>query len=214
MKKILIIGGNGLGISVAEFIEECSEYQVLGYLNDFEKIGTVLGSHEVVGTCSDWKRFGPDCYFVYTLHRFCSMQERYKKLKQLQISIDKFPNIVHPQTYISKSSKINGFGTIIFPFAAVQHHAVIGSFCSIRSGANIGHDCHIGEFNYIGPNAVLSGFVQTQEGVYIAPNVTVNSSVTLHQFSMAGSNSVIYKDIAENLLYQGNPSRCMGKANE
>lgn len=214
MKKVLILGGKGEGAAVSEFIELCGDFEVLGFLNDFEPAGTLFGKYSVLGSSNEWKKFGLDCCFVFAMQRYFKMHERYEKLKSLGIAPERFPNIIHPLTYISKSSLLGTCGVVIYPFVSIHNSSVVGNFCSVRSGANIGHDCRIGEFNCIGPNAVLSGYAETEEGVYIAPNVTVNNSVKLKRFSMAGSNSVIYKNIEEYEIYQGNPARYIGKTDE
>lgn len=214
MKKIAILGGYGDGITISEFIEEIGEFEIIGYLNDFEKKDTIIGNYPVLETCDNWKKLPANCYFTFIMQRFLKMQERYNKLKQLAIPLEKFANIIHPKAHISKSCKLGSSGIIVYPYATIYHSTIINNFCSIRSGANIGHDCILGEFNYVGPNAVLSGYTQTEEGVYIAPNATINSSISLKKFSMAGSNSVIYKNIDEYQIYQGNPARFIGKTNE
>lgn len=214
MKKIVILGGNGDGITISEFIEEMGEFEILGYLNDFEKKDTLIGKYPVLETCENWKKLPHDCAFAFVLQRFLKMEERYNKLKQLAIPSERFPNIIHPQAHISKSCKLGTSGIIIYPFATIFHSSIINNFCSIRAGANIGHDCVIGEFNYIGPHAVLSGYTQTEKGVYIAPNATINSSISLQKFSMVGANSVIYKNVEEYQIFQGNPARYIGKTNE
>lgn len=211
MKKIIMIGGTE-GVSVTEFIEEMGEYQVLGFLNDREKEGTVIGKYPVLDKTAHWHKFS-DCFFVFTIFRYYGMEKRFALLKNLQIPLDKFPTLVHPLAYVSKTSTL-GKGVVVYPFAKIHAYAEIGNFCSVRSGANIGHNCQLGEFNYIGPNAVLSGHTKTEEGVYIAPNATINPWLHLEKYSMAGSNSVIYKDIAEYQIFQNMPARLIGKTNE
>lgn len=214
MKKIAILGGYGDGITISEFIEDMGEFEILGYLNDFEKKDTLIGNYPVLETCDNWQKLPPDSFFAFGMQRFLKMEERYNKLKQLAIPAERFANIIHPKAHISKTCKLGTNGIIIYPYATIYHSTVINNFCSIRSGANIGHDCIIGEFNYIGPNAVLSGYTKTEEGVYIAPNATINPLLELQKFSMVGSNSVIYKNVGEYQIYQGNPARLIGKTNE
>ncbi len=211
MKKILLIGGEE-GINVVEFIEEISEYEILGFLNDREEAGTIIGKYPVLAKTSEWNKFN-DCYFVFTIFRYFGMLERFSLLKNLCIPLDRFPTIIHPLAYVAKTSNI-GKGVVVYPFAKIHSYAEIGNFCSIRSGANIGHGSLLGEFNYIGPNAVLSGHVKTEEGVYIAPNATINPWLELGKYSMVGSNSTIYKNVDEFKILQCMPARVLGRTDE
>lgn len=211
--KLVILGGIGDGLNIPDLAEQIGGIQIIGYLNDFEKKGNKIGEYEVIDTIENWKNLDEDILFSFPLHRYYYMELRYNKLKNLNIPLSRFATLIHPKANVSRKAQI-GYGVTIYPFVNINHSCIIGNFASIRAGANIGHESILGEFNYIGPNAVLSGYTKTAEGVYIAPNATINPLLELQKFSMVGSNSVIYKNVEEYQIYQGNPARFIGKTNE
>ena len=45
MKNLIILGGSGIGMIAASIANELGYYNVLGFLNDVEPIGTMIGKY-------------------------------------------------------------------------------------------------------------------------------------------------------------------------
>lgn len=71
----------------------------------------------------------------------------------------KFATLIFLSVIISPSATIEE-GCVISPNASVSPKAFIGKFNMLNSRFTIGHDSKMGDFNFIGPQVVFSGFTQ------------------------------------------------------
>ena len=68
MKKLVILGGRGIGMIAASVANDLGTFKILGFLNDVVTVGSKIGkfsSYEVIGTSSDVCKFldDEDVYF-------------------------------------------------------------------------------------------------------------------------------------------------------
>ena len=69
------------------------------------------------------------------------------------------------------------------------------------------HDCYIGDFTTVAPNAVLLGAVHVGEGAYIGANATILPGIEIEAGAIIGAGSVVTKNVSANTLVYGNPAR-------
>ena len=214
MMKVVILGGKADGISCVEIAESMGGVEVVGFLNDFEPVGSHIAGYPILETIDNWHKIASDIFFVYALHQLKDMYARYYRLKNLKIPKERFTTLIHPQSVVSRFAKI-GNGSVIYPFTTIANFVSIGDFCSVRAGASIGHDCDIGEFNYIGYSVTLSGYTKTGIATYIAPNAVVGVgvngvSVNIANFATVGMGTALNKNVKEYDVVQGNPALIIG----
>ena len=111
------------------------------------------------------------------------------------------------ETVISDLASVSPFATIengvqILHGAIVQTGSLIREHSIINSGVIIEHDCSIGKYNHISPNATLCGGVTTKENVYIGAAATVIQNIIIEKNSIVGAGVVITKNVrAEQICY-------------
>ncbi|MGN7479715.1 acetyltransferase [Solibacillus silvestris] len=213
--KIIIIGTGGNSIDVAEIIEEISilsnenKYEILGYLDDDEKIHQKnINGYSVLGGLSLAKQLPEEVNFVFTIGSERSYKNRLEIIRKIDIDTKRFINIIHPSARVSKSS-ILGIGNIIFPNVTICSNVIIGDFTIILSGSVINHDCILKNNNILASCVNLSGGVQVKESCYIGASASIRNGVILNQGTLVGMGSVVIKDTPENVIIVGNPSRIL-----
>ncbi|WP_102524005.1 acetyltransferase [Vibrio tapetis] len=104
------------------------------------------------------------------------------------------------ETVIAETAQVSPYATVeagaqVFAGAIIQAGARIASHVVINSGAIIEHDCCIGEYNHIAPNATLCGQVETEKNVFIGANATVIQGIKLAQHAVVGAGAVVIRNL-------------------
>jgi sugar O-acyltransferase (sialic acid O-acetyltransferase NeuD family) len=209
-KRIVILGGPGDGVVVAQAVRDLAkagrEVSLFGFLNDRLEKGEHVFGDPVLGTLQAWQQLPQDVCFVPALHKVCEMVSRAKLILGLGIPDYRWTSVVHPTACVADDISI-GYGSFIASHVTIQPGADVGKFVSVRAGANIGHDATVADFSYIGPNATLSGRARLEEGVHLAPNAAVMDDVVVGKYSVVGLGSAVMKNVEEFSVYLGNPAR-------
>jgi len=208
--KVVILGGQGDGLVAAQIIEDMSsqgqDIELVGFLNDHEAMGSLIGGYPVLGKTSEWHNLPEEWGYHFSLLSVGKMRERALLIKSFNIPIDRVVSLIHPTALISRTASV-GKGTLVAAYAVMQPGSQLGLCCSVRAGANIGHDVSVGDFVYVGPNATLCGYSGVAEGVFLAPNSVLRDRTKMGEYSVLAAASVAYKDVPENSTWIGNPAR-------
>lgn len=125
--------------------------------------------------------------FIYLFHRF-----RYSRLSiKLGFQI--------PLNVFGKGLRINHFGLII-----VNKNAIIGDFCDIHQGVNIGENFNkgcpvLGNDVWIGPGSKIFGNIHIGDRCIIGANSVVNKNF-LNDVTIAGVPATVIKDTGNPYL--------------
>ena len=133
----------------------------------------------------------------------------YNKLVAEDIEIT---NLIHPEVYIPKSTKV-GKGTIINKFVSITCDIVIGKNVYVHPMACIGHDSVIGNHAIISSFVDVAGNCNIGDCAFLAINVIMKQGTFIGANSIVGLASVVHRDIKEGVIALGNPARAM-KNNE
>ncbi|GGE33135.1 hypothetical protein GCM10007421_03650 [Halopseudomonas oceani] len=210
MKRVVILGGNGDGLVAAEVIRDLAlageAVELYGFLNDHQDVGSFIEGWPVLGRTSDWQSLDDDVLFHFSLLSVGKMKERSELISSFAIPRERVISLIHPTAKVSSSCEVSA-GVLITAYAVLQPGTKVGFGCSIRSGANLGHDVDVGEFCYVGPNATLCGYAKLGSGSYIAPNAVVRDRTEVGDFAVLAAGSVAYKPLPEGSTWIGNPAR-------
>lgn len=209
-QKIVIIGGHGNGMVLAQIISDMhaagTPVELAGFLNDHLTPGEILGHWPVLGTPAQWHTLPGDTQFCFALLSVGKMKQRADMLKALNIPLARMATIIHPTAVISFNTSV-GPGTVICSHTTLQPGASIGANSIVRAGANLGHDCQIGDYVDIGPNVSICGYAKIAEGVHVAPNAVVRDSLTIEHYSTISAGAVVLRDAPAESTWLGNPAR-------
>lgn len=212
-KKIIIIGGRGTAVVIAEQIQNAIDKfsykgEILGFAIDDPSYGGSINEYPIIAGIRDvHQQYGnyDDVYYVYSLYRPDVMKERIELLCSLGIPMDKYLSFVHPSCVVAKSAVI-GFGNVILANTVVNPNVVIGHHNTINSNCLIGHDSNLSNYNYIAGHTCVGSNIQIGDGNFIGLKSSIRNFISIGNFCIIGMASNVTKSINEVTVY-GNPAK-------
>jgi len=93
------------------------------------------------------------------------------------------------------------------PGACINADAHIGVGVIVNTGAVVEHDCVLGEFAHLAPNATLGGWVQVGDQAMVGLGAAVLPGVRIGARAVVGAGSVVLVDVPAGATVVGNPAR-------
>ena len=128
---------------------------------------------------------------------FGNNQLRKEKKELISELAHAYASIIHPLAYISPSAKILE-GTVILVNAVINTNSVIGEHSIINTGTLVDHDCVIGNYTHIAPNATLCGHVEVGNNTLVGAGVIVTPGVKIGNNVKIAAGITVSKDIPDN----------------
>lgn len=216
MIDVIIIGGEGDGSNIADFLGECKtqtgqKLNFIGFLNDRVPPGGSIDGHEVLGSlkdCDKFKRKG--IKFISVLVRINGMKKRHEIIENLGLEGRDFTEAIHSSSYVAKTSSI-GNGSVIYPRATILSNTTIGEKVLVLAQSNVGHHTILRGYNKIAPGAIVGSRIDVGIGAQIGTNATIVENLKIGKYSVLGSGAVLTKDIPDNEVWFGNPAKFFRK---
>ena len=218
-KKVIIIGGEGNGGVIAACIEdnrkrfEDYEWEVAGFLNDFEK-GKTINGYPVLGGTDDAKIFLKDeFYFMYAIHmigRNIKSEEVYNKMN---IPVDRFATIIHKTAFVADNAQIEP-GVLIMSNCYIGPSAKIGHCSLVMANALIGHNTTVGPLCHFSIGSITSSYVTLGRVSDVALGAIVLEKRKIGDYAVVGANSLVTKDIPDYEIYIGSPAGFLKRVRE
>lgn len=199
-KKLVIIGASGHGKVIAD-IALRNGYGIIGFLDDNEKVKTIL-EFNVIGKIDEIDKWADDCEFVIAIGN-SSIRERIAETYNV-----KWATLVHPTVNIGLDVNI-GEGTVVMANAVLNSSVTVGKHCIVNTGAIIEHDNVLEDYVHISPNATLAGTVYVGKKTHIGAGAIVRNNLSVAGEVTVGAGAVVVKDIDETGVYVGIPARRM-----
>lgn len=214
-KKIIILGGIGNAVNVAEQIIDANDKynfkdEFLGFAFDNESFGDQINGFPLLGKTREiYKEYGKykDVFFLYQMYRPDRLKERALWLPEFSIPTERYYNFIHPSATVCKSVSM-GFGNIIHAGCVLNVNVRLGNHNTINSTCLIAHDTVVGDNNFFAAHSVIGSNVAISNYVFTGLNATVNNQVNIVDNVMVGMGSVVMKDINEpNQIVIGSPAK-------
>ena len=207
-KKILLIGAGGHCKVVLDVLFSNKEYEVAGFIDLKERVGSKVCEIPVIGTDLDLPRFlksGIKNCFIATgsIGNPKLRVNLYNTAKKIGFT---FPNLISRSALVSTSA-ILGQGNYIAPGVIINAGTCIGNNCIINTGSIIEHDCKVGDFVHLSPGSILSGGVIIGNYSHIGTGSVVIQNLVIGENVIVGAGSVVTKDIRKGLVAYGNPCK-------
>lgn len=214
MKKLVILGGRGIGMIAASVANDLGNYQVLGFLNDFVGVGDDVGKYKkykVIGKTDDVANYikDEDVYFFIGYIGMKHEQEIYNKITNLGIPNNRFATLIHPTAIVPSEYCKIGNGVLMAPLSQLSPDTTVEDNCILLPNSFLGHDSTMKRFSHITTNSVVGGNVTLGFGSTVGSNATIRENITVGDFSIVGSGSVVLSDIPKNSIFVGNPAKLL-----
>lgn len=211
MNQLVILGGSGIG-RIAADIAKYAGYKVIGFLNDFEPVGSQIGKYNplpVIGTTNDISKYlkKKDYYFFVAYVGLENEKATYEKVKSLNIPENQLVTLIHPTAYIPDGICNIGPGCLIGPYCVLSPDVTIGKQCILLAHSFIGHDSVLEHFAHVTTNGVVGANVHIGKAAHVGSNSVIREKTNIGDFALIGSGSVVLKDVDENTVVAGNPAR-------
>jgi acetyltransferase EpsM len=212
MEEVVIIGGKGTAVNIAEQIDDANRrfgfpMRVLGFAIDDPELGCSIGGFPVVcGTNHLRDQFeGRNTKFIFALYRPDAMKNRVELLASYGLSTDRFATFVHPSAYVAKSARI-GHGSVVLAHSSIMRNVVVGNFCIINSQVVIEHDTNVGCSAFLAAGACIGAQVHIGQGAFVGLNSALRENVNVGAYAFVGMGSVVLRDIPDYSRAYGNPA--------
>ncbi len=215
-KKVVIIGGEGNGGVVASLIEDNRnryndfEFEVAGFINDYE-IGKKINGYPVLGGTNEIDKFlKEDYWFIYAIHMIGRNVLSEKVFNDMNIPRERFATIVHKTAFVANNAILDT-GVVVMSNCYIGPKAHIGMCSLVLANALIGHDTNVGPLCHFSVGSITSSYVTIGKASDVTLGARVLEKRTLGDYSVAGAHSLVTKDIPDYEIHVGTPAKFMKK---
>lgn len=217
MTKVVIIGGKGTAIVIADQIYDARQrfgmdIEVLGLALDDRTMGNEINGYPILCKIKEvYEKFKDDdeVKFVYSLYRSDKIRERCKILYDLNIPADKWINFIHPSALVARSVKM-GYGNIILANCVINSNVQMGNFNTLNSGALLGHDIIVGNNNFFAAQVTVGSCLEIGNMNFIGLNSAIKQGIRLGEAILVGQSSNVTKSFDHDETVFGNPASSHG----
>lgn len=202
---VLVYGAGGHAKVVADILERCPQYTVLGFLDDRRDLWnsdflgyTVLGGMRVLN-----RNKASGAHLLLAIGVAAVRRQLAHDLKRAGWS---FAIAIHPSAQIGRDVVI-GEGTVVMANAVINTGTRLGGHVIINTAATVDHDCTIEDFAHMSPGAHLGGGVHVREGAQVGIGASVIPGISIGRWSMVGAGATVIRNIPDNVIAVGTPAR-------
>ena len=212
MRKLVIAGGDGIGLIAADIARINGSHEIIGFLNDRKNVGDKIGrfkTYDVVGTVGDCQQLltDPDVDIFIAYVGITDEKKTFEQIQNLQIPMDRRPTLIHPTAYFNEETSKIGVGVLMAPYSQLSPDVELEDSAILLANSFVGHNSTVGQHTHIATNAVVGGYVQIGKFCHIGSNSTIRENVKIGDFVVVGAGSVVLSQCGDSKIYAGNPAR-------
>jgi sugar O-acyltransferase (sialic acid O-acetyltransferase NeuD family) len=204
--SIVVYGAGGHGKVVADTLLSSGKAGLIGFIDDnLDGQDEIVLGLPVLGDSVRLRSLFMERQISVALGIGCnhSRKKIAGQCRRLGISLI---NAIHPNAVLSPSVQL-GSGIVIMAGAVLNADAVIGDGVIINTGAIVEHDVRVGEFAHLSPNSTLAGKAQVGHLAQIGMGAVILPGVAVGSNSIVGAGSVVVRNVPDQVVAFGVPSR-------
>ena len=121
-------------------------------------------------------------------------------------------NLFHPKSIVSPRCKF-GQGNVIISNSTVNSSSKIGNGVIINTSSSVDHDCYLKDFCSLAPGVNIGGNVVIGKRTFISIGAKIMHGINIGNDNVIGGCSFVNKDIEDNCVCYGVPSKVIRKRN-
>jgi sugar O-acyltransferase (sialic acid O-acetyltransferase NeuD family) len=205
-RDILIFGAGGHARVVWDAILSHGLYRPVAFVVDHPDTGTFLGLPLVAQA---------EVAMLGVPKGVIAIGDNHVRSHIADTIIRRFPDfefvtIVHPRSTVGRNVHLSD-GVVVLPNAVINSGAKVGPHGVVNTAAVVEHDCVLGAFATVAPNASLAGNVRLGDRAYIGIGACVIQNLTIGADTLVGAGSVVVHDLPDGIVAFGNPCRVVRK---
>ena len=213
MKKLVILGAGGLARELADTVADINEnaqtFEVLGYLDDEEELtGQERLQLPILGT-ADWlaEHKSDDLYTIPAVGNGYSRGKLSRTSQQYGVPL---VSIIHPRAIVGSGCSIES-GAFIAAGCVITVSVSLGNCVLVNMNCTIAHDVRVGNYVSIHPGARISGEVSIGDYALIGTQAAILNKCTIGRGAVVAMGAVVAHDVPDYTLVAGNPARTVRK---
>ena len=218
MCKIVIIGGKGTAVNIAECIVGANEKygakdEFIGYCIDDLSLGDAINGYPILCNLSALgANFNDidDVRYLFALYKPAEMRKRVELLSVLGLPMSKFTNFIHPSCTVLKSSNM-GVGNAFLPGCMLSNNSRIGNFNILNTHCIIEHDTVLGNNNFLADQTIIGSHVRVADGNFFGMHSAVLEDTNIGCYNFIGMGGVLLRSIGDNKIMVGLPAKELNK---
>lgn len=208
MKNIILIGASDHCRYTIDIVEQENKYKIVGILDKSLAAGELFGGYEVLGYLDDIVEI---MLQKEALGGLVAIGDNYTRKSVVEDIIKKTPdfifiNAIHPSVIIGKEVTL-GRGCVMMAGVIINNNCIIGNHTFLATKSSLDHDSSLGDFSSMSPGVTTGGRVLIGFCTAIGIGATILHYKNIGDFSVIGGNSLVTKDIGDNLIAFGIPAK-------
>lgn len=208
MKDIIILGANGFGREVLQWIKDINRerptWNIKGFLDDNpDALDGYACDYKIIGSIREWTPSENE-EFVFAI---ASPKVKESLAMMLKAKGARFARVVHPTSIVGDFCEI-GEGLVVTPRAKISPNVKIGDFVTVL-GCGVGHDAEIGDYSTLCGYCAVNGHVKLGKRVFVGTSSVVAPSKKVGDDAYICMGSMVMTNVKAGTKVVGNPARRM-----
>jgi sugar O-acyltransferase (sialic acid O-acetyltransferase NeuD family) len=206
-RKIILWGGGGHALVVADILRCQGGWEIVGFLDDADadRRGEAFGGATILGGREQLARLREQGV-GHAIVAFGDCAARLELADVVRRHGFELATAVHPRSTVARDVSI-GAGTVIAAGAILNPAARLGENVIINTAASVDHECVIEDGAHVSPGAHLGGRVRVGRAAWIGIGASVVPRITIGAGSIIGAGAVVIEDVPPGVVAYGVPAR-------